>query len=301
MSVLANAARTAEAERNEAARLFHELRDALSRTSAEDMKSWGQDAVMRLPSIGKRRIRNLGNLVASLTKATVQEVKTAIRKTKEGSLRPHLEQRAAAGIDKTIELTQQLDRTTKAIIQAIQNDPKQNAPGLLAMALGFIAGSGGADGNSGIPDTDIAMFGFGNHRSLFTHSILAGIVVEGAILAVADLAGIVCRKLPEEQRSAFWDQLENSKDQIAQQLATGASAGIAFHLAVDATLQPAAYKDLPVSMPMEAHQILFAVNAAAEGSDAVARQKTTGEKIVGSISNGLGRLGSGLKKLSDRH
>ncbi len=146
------------------------------------------------------------------------------------------------------------------------------------------------DGNGGVPDTDITIFGIGDHRSLFTHSIIAGIVVEGAILALADLAGIVCDKLPPGERSEFWDQISRTKDQIAHHLAAGTSAGIAYHLAVDATLQPAAYKDLPLSMPMEAHQALFALNAAVEAQDASKRVETTGEKVVGAVADGLAAL-----------
>ena len=124
--------------------------------------------------------------------------------------------RGAGGEAEIIDLPQQGIRSNSRMLI---DEPKKNAPGVLALALGFIAGSGGADANGGIPDTDIAMFGIGDHRSLFTHSIIAGVVVEGSILALADFAGIVCNKLPEGERSAFWDQLDNAKDQIALKLA----------------------------------------------------------------------------------
>lgn len=139
--------------------------------------------------------------------------------------------------------------------------------------------------------------GVGDHRSLFTHSIIACIVVEASILALADLAGIVCDKLPPDERFEFWEQISTTKDQIASRLSAGASAGIAYHLAVDATLQPAAYKDLPFSMPMEAHQLLFAVNAAVEDKDAASRVNTPGEKAVAAVSDGLAAVGSGIRTL----
>ena len=277
------------------ARLFDELKLALSRTTAEDMKSWGSAAAGRLPAIGKRRIKSFGSLISSIAKATGREVQSAVNAMKDGQFGSHLGQRTAAGIDGTIGLGKQVSRVVSAVGNSVMDDPKKNAPGVLALALGFIAGSGGVDGNGGVPDTDIAMFGIGDHRSLFTHSIIAGIVVEGSILALADLAGIVCDKLPVGERSGFWDQLSSAKDQIAGQLAAGASAGIAYHLAVDATLQPAAYKDLPISMPMEAHQMLFALNAAVEGQDASRRVETTGEKVVNTVTSGFSAFGAGMK------
>ena len=284
-------------QNDQQARLFDELKLALSRTTAEDMKSWGSAAAGRLPAIGKRRIKNFGSLISSIAKATGREVQSAVNAMKDGQFGSHLGQRTAAGINGTIDLGKQVWRVVGAVGNSVMDDPKKNAPGVLALALGFIAGSGGVDGNGGVPDTDIAMFGIGDHRSLFTHSIIAGIVVEGSILALADLAGIVCDKLPVGERSGFWDQLSSAKDQIAGQLAAGASVGIAYHLAVDATLQPAAYKDLPISMPMEAHQMLFALNAAVEGQDASRRVETTGEKVVNTVTSGFSAFGAGMKVL----
>lgn len=147
-------------------------------------------------------------------------------------------------------------------------------------------------------DSDLAL-GIGWHRSPFTHSIIAGTVVEGAILALADLTGVIHDKLPP-RHDPFWDKLLAAKDSIAIRLAQGASAGIAYHLGVDATLQPGAYHDLPVSMPMEAHQTLFAMNAVAEGID-VAHKETAGERIVnqagGVAQDGLKAIGAGFKML----
>ena len=171
-------------------RLFDELKLALSRTTAEDMKSWGSAVAVRLPAISKRRIKNFGSLISSIAKATGREVQSAMNAMKDGQLGSHLGQRTAAGIDGTIDLGKQVWRVVGVVGSSVMDDPKKNAPGVLALALGFIAGSGGVDGNGGVPDTDIAMFGIGDHRSLFTHSIIAGIVVEGSILALADLAGI---------------------------------------------------------------------------------------------------------------
>jgi hypothetical protein len=281
-------------------RLFDELKYALQQTGKDDLKAWGIASATRLPSIGMRRIKNLGHLVSDLSHFAGREAGGIRKAWREDRLGEHIGQRSAAAIDTTIETSQRISQTCYAVGSALFSDPKKNAPGVLALALGFITGSGGLDGNGGVPDTDIAMFGIGDHRSFLTHSIIAGIVIEGAILALADLSGIVCDKLPEGQRSAFWDTLSSTKDQIANKLAVGASAGIAYHLAVDATIQPAAYKDLPLSMPMEAHQTLFALNAAAEGVDAANRAETTGQKVVNTVSDGFGAIGTGINALFGR-
>lgn len=277
--------------------LFDELKTALSRTTSEDLKSWGYASSSRLPAIAKRRIKNFGSLLSRIAKGTGSEVRSGIEAWRRGNFSNHIGKRTAAGIDTSVEFTTRVWRMTELIGKAVLDDPKKNASGVLALALGFIAGSGGIDGNGGVPDTDITLFGIGNHRSLFTHSIVAGIVVEGSILALADLAGIVCDKIPPNERSSFWAHISNTKDDIANQLAAGASAGIAYHLAVDATLQPAAYKDLPFSMPMEAHQTLFALNAAVEGQDGINRVETPGEKVVSAVSNGFDAVGSGFRSL----
>ena len=269
-------------------RVFDELKLALSLTTAEDLKAWGATSARLLPAIGKRRIRNFGALLCGLTRFTGRELGGVVKAWRRGNTLKHLGKRAEAGLNETIDFGKRAWVTVETIARAVSDNPRENAPGVLALALGFVAGSGGIDGNGGIPDTDIALFGIGDHRSLLTHSIIAGVVAEGAILALADLAGIVCDKLPAGQRSSFWDTLSNTKEQIAGQLAIGTSAGIAYHLAVDATLQPAAYKDLPISMPMEGHQTLFAMNAVVEGGDAISRKykaenrirKNSNQKVV---------------------
>ena len=280
---------------NDEHRLFDELKLALQQTDAEELKQWGKAAAFRFPAIGKRRLKNLGKLARNVAEFSRKEISDAASALQRQQFGTHVGNRIAAGIDTTVDIGHRTYRVTSAIVTALRSDPRNNAPGVLALALGFLVGSGGTDGNGGIPDTDIAMFGIGDHRSIFTHSILAGIVVEGSILALADLANVVCDKLPANNRSPFWDVLVDTKDKIANQLAIGASAGIAYHLAVDATIQPAAYKDLPFSMPMEAHQMLFAVNAVAEGFDATERSDTPGKRTVAAVSDGFGALGAGIK------
>jgi hypothetical protein len=230
-------------------------------------------ATSRIPKVGARRLKNLGRLAFSLTNFLSSEASLVSVAWQKKQLGRHLVSRTGKGIESAFETGVSVCRFTTAMAVALRDDPQKNASTVLAFALGFFVGSGGLDGNGGIPDTDIAMFGIGNHRSILTHSVIAGIFVECSILALADLAGIVCDKLPQNKRSPFWDKISASKDAIAQQLCVGASTGIAYHLAVDATIQPAAYKDLPLSMPMEAHQSVFAANALTEATDAHCRSR----------------------------
>lgn len=134
------------------------------------------------------------------------------------------------------------------------------------------------DDNGGIPDLDL-LAGIGAHRSPLTHSIVAGIVAEGLFLALADLSAEVDGRLPIEH-DPLWDELARIGRPLTRSLAIGTSAGLAYHLLVDALVQPAAYHDLPVSMPLEAHQSILAVNGVAEGIDTAARVGTRGSVSI---------------------
>jgi hypothetical protein len=274
--------------------LFSELKLALSRMETGDMKTWSKTSAARLPAIGIRRIRNLKSLLEAIGRGGYRETLDAVSAWRAQELGMHLGRRTAAAIDAGIGLGAQVTGMLRVMWRALRDNPKENASGVLALALGFCVGSGGLDANGGLPDTDIALFGIGEHRSILTHSIVMGMVAEGAILALADLAGILCNKLSDEERSPFWAHLYRTKDEIAEKLAQGASAGIAYHLAIDATLQEAPYKDIPVSMPMEAHQFLMALNAAAEGNDVRFKQETAGEKTVRVVSDGWKVIGKGV-------
>ncbi len=257
-------------------KLFRELKVALAATDSADLKAWGVRSAAKLPAITSRRIKNLGALLSSVIRFTGKEFSNAIRAMSKGRLRAHFENRKVAAIDGIIDIKNRVTKTASAFSQALYSDPKHNAPGVLALAIGFLAGSGGIDANGGIPDSDLAL-GIGWHRSPFTHSIIAGVVVEGAILSLVDLTGVIHDKLPPGY-DPFWDNLLVAKESIAVRLSEGASAGIAYHLGVDATLQPGTYHDLPISMPMEAHQALFAANAAAEGLDAMNKSQVSPPK-----------------------
>ncbi|MDR1976676.1 MAG: hypothetical protein LBQ18_06750 [Campylobacteraceae bacterium] len=270
--------------------LFSELKLAIQRTNSDDMKKWALNSTLRFPAIGVRRLANFGILAKSIVYSVSEEVKDITFAIIKKRFISHIKDRAIAVRESGVKFISCATKTVNGLKKNILDNPKKNASGILALGLGFIMGSGGLDGNGGIPDADIDLFGVGEHRSILTHSIIAGIIFEGSILALADFADIICNKLSKEERSEFWDKLKEMKDEVANKLAQGASAGIAYHLGIDATLQPAPYKDLPFSMPMEAHQSLFALNAAIEGNDAISQVKKTGETIKETASTLFGKI-----------
>jgi len=98
-------------------------------------------------------------------------------------------------------------------------------------------------------------------------------------------------------------------------LAAGASAGIAYHLLVDAYIQPAPYHSLPLSMPIEGHQAAMAANGAAERLDAARRfqarrgveiahgglpEKSTGRTVVDGIVSAASAARSATTKAVER-
>lgn len=282
-------------------KLFHELKTALAGTNSADLKAWGGRSAAQLPFITARRVKNLGALISSIVRFTGKELVDAVRATSEGRSGAHFSSRSAAAIDGSIEIKDRVTKTASAISSALYSDPKNNAPGVLALATGFLAGSGGLDANGGIPDSDLAL-GIGWHRSPFTHSIIAGVVVEGAILSLVDLTGVIHDKLPPGY-DPFWDKLLAAKENIAARLSEGASAGIAYHLGVDATLQPGAYHGLPIDMPMEAHQALLAANAAAEGIDAMNKKQiapSTGQSFVNGVRSFAENVRKGYREAEEK-
>lgn len=278
-------------------RLFEELSFAISRTDGPTLRQWGGRSAGRLLHLTARRIGGLASLATSVGKGAWSELSNLMKAAGQGSALEHVGDRTAAAIDGSIGLGKDGVRVLSAICRGLVSNPKETAPKVLGSFLGFYAGSGGIDGNGGIPDLDL-LAGIDAHRSILTHSILAGIVAEGALLAIVDLATQVHERLPVDH-DPLWDELAKSAAPLTSSLAAGTSAGIAYHLLVDAFIQPAPYHDLPVSMPIEGHQAVMAASGVAEciaTSDPNSRRGpaiinhdglpeiSTGRKVVDGIS-----------------
>lgn len=291
--------------------LLGELSFAVSRTDGPTLNSWGARSGKRLVKIGGMRIKALTNFLEKFGKGTLHEIQNQYKAWRAGNGSTHFGNRTADAIDATIAFTKDGSHVVKSISKALLDDPKENAPKVMAAFLGFYAGSGGVDGNGGIPDLDLLM-GIDAHRSLLTHSIIVGILAEGVLLAVADLASVVHDRLPHDH-DPLWDKLAEKSSMLNDALITGTSAGIAYHLLVDAGIQPAPYHGLSVSMPMEAHQSVMGVNGLAEGTHAATRQrngpaeilndstqqKSTGRSVVDNVANALDQTGKAFKSFFD--
>lgn len=267
---------------NRIRRLLDELAFAVSRTDRVVLKEWGGRSAGRLLTLGARRVGGLASLISAIGKHSWAELVGLIRAANGGNGLSYAGDRTAAAIDGSIALGRDGARVVAAIGRELVSNPKGAAPRVLGAFLGFYAGSGGLDGNGGIPDLDL-LAGIDAHRSILTHSFLAGVVAEGTLLAIADLSAQVMNRLPVDH-DPLWDGLAKTAAPLTASLSTGASAGIAYHLLVDAFIQPAPYHDLPFSMPIEGHQAAMAASGAAEGVAAaqVARARGAIEFVQGS-------------------
>lgn len=252
-------------------RFYDELAFALSRLDRVTLAGWGRRSGTRLLLLTGRRVGGLAKLASLLARTGGSELLGLLSAVRQRRLSGHVGDRTAEAIDGTLAIGREGTRVVASVARALSRNPKANAPAVLGALLGFSAGSGGLDGNGGLPDLDL-LAGIGAHRSPLTHTIIAGIVVEGLLLALADLAAEVHGRLPVDH-DPLWDGLAKIGRPLTESLAIGTSAGLAYHLLADAFVQPGTYHGLPIEMPLEAHQAGLAINGAAEGADAAGRAK----------------------------
>jgi hypothetical protein len=232
-------------------KLYAELRDALSRTSSQDLSRWGQRSAARLPAIGARRVRTLGATIANRA-AGESSAPVAIPPSRDAVLLDHFASRSADAVDHSLGIYNGAARMFDEVRQCLIRDPRSMVPALFALALGFHARSGTASEPRPAAE-DYRRESEASHGVVFTRSIVSGTVIELAVLAIADLADLVRANLLG-RHDGFWDQLAARRRELAARLAAGASPGMSYHLAVDATLHPIPHADFPVAMPIEALQ-----------------------------------------------
>jgi len=275
-----------------------ELVAAIRATPREEISNWGQRSALKLVEVTARRIMNPGRLLVSLGRLSRDELGAAFVALQQGQFKEHLGDRTATMIDTSTGFARDATQRIGAIGRQLMQDPRSHAPEVFGLVIGFYAGSGGLDGDGGVPDLDL-LAGIGAHRSIFTHSIFAGAIIETALLSLTDLSDTVHKHFPETH-DPLWDTLAAAKVRVARALIQGTSAGIGYHLMVDATIQPAAYKDWPFEMQLKSHQALLAANAVAETLDVAHKaptRKTVGRQVVDrvdAVSTRAGTLASGL-------
>jgi hypothetical protein len=249
------------------AKLCREAGAAIAATSSDELKAWAGRTIRVLGEVTTRRGKNFGTLLSSIWGFLGDEGKGLLAAIRNRKTLPHLQGRASAAVARAQTFHRDLAALYDVLNSNLKNRPKETAPKLIAGVLGFFVGSGGVDGDGGVPDLDL-LAGIGVHRSIFTHSIVSGIVVETLILSVLDLSKTVYRNLPE-QHDPLWEDLNLASDEVLGSLTKGFSFGIAYHLGVDATVDgDGTYKDLVASIPEGGHQSMLIANAIAEGFDA---------------------------------
>lgn len=259
---------TAPYSGDRAAQLSYEISYAAKNTNPSDLWACGFAVVPNLGKTVGRRCLSLMNTVQTISEFTGREVVGLSHAYRHDDTRRHIASRAEKAMTMATAQAAMALRFTGNLI----NNPREIAPPVILGALSFYLGSGGPDGDGGIPDEDL-IFGLGAHRSIFTHSILAGATIETLAILALDLLRAVHVNLPPVH-DKLWDDINSQGTNAAEIFTRYVSAGITHHLIVDATIDgDGTYKDFPVPMPIEGHQAVAGLNAAAEGADAYTIQE----------------------------
>lgn len=250
----------------EARTMAEELRHSFRGLPKEVAAEWVKRTLQRFGIVVSRRVKNLIGLTIRLTEALGEEVLILLRAALEGRIPSHVLRRLGHGSERAAEFCKSVSVNVSPLVTELKNDPARVAPDLLVAALAFYVSSGGFDGDGGIADQDISLLGIEAHRSIFTHSIAAGAVVETALWSLVDFVAIGHRYLPKGHDTR-WTVIKERFERTAVAGASGVSAGLAYHLGVDGLVQPGAYHDLPFEMSIEGHQTILTANAVAEALD----------------------------------
>lgn len=243
--------------------LAAELKVALEQTPSSELSAWGKRSAKRFVTVSAKRVTGFGSLLAKITTLSADELVRVISAFNGGTLGEYANDRVDRAQQFAAGISERGQSTLTFIATTIESRPSDAATHLLGAVIGFYCGSGG-NGDGGIPDLDL-LGGIGAHRSIFTHSIIAGAFVETAVMSLVDLTQVVHARLPTEH-SEFWDTLLRHTEIGSSTFVSGASIGIATHLGVDTLLDGfTPYKDLPIALPQFAHELLMGLNAGIEG------------------------------------
>lgn len=153
--------------------LLEEANAAIGATSSTDLALWSGRSAKNVLGISRRRITNAGVALKSIGNAITEETSVAVIAAKNGKQSSYL---ISVG-NRPRDATASASNKTRNLVSYLGENPKQAALDCVTLAIGFYCGSGGLDGDGGIPDLDLEL-GIGAHRSIFTHSILSGIAIE---------------------------------------------------------------------------------------------------------------------------
>lgn len=202
------------------------------------------------------------------------ELNQAYRAMKDARLFDHLTARSKAFGAGSVEAGDKIQSQARKIALALQQDPAVAGSNMVVAALAFYYVGGGLDGDGGVPDLDIDVFGIGGHRSIFAHSIVAGAFVETGLFSLYDFLNRAYQYLPHPH-DPLWDGIHDRLMAWLGSASSGASAGLAYHFGIDATVQPGHFRDLPFAVSMEVHQAILGASAISEAKAGMAGNATT--------------------------
>lgn len=246
-------------------RMSQELHYAIRHSSQQDINALLGHLARDSGSAVVRRASAVWDLLKNLSTGSLNEVEGMVKAYSADNLSNHIAFRLGNATGVTTRAISSGTKSFVALAREIWANPADAAPKLLVLVFASVAASGGIDGNGGLPDTDIPLMGIGAHRSPFTHSIIVGSLLEAALLLLTRIVIGTHKNLPAHH-DPLWDSLARRSVELLEATGKGASIGIAYHLMIDAVVQPGTYHGLPFDMPLEAHQAVLAGNSVAEGS-----------------------------------
>jgi hypothetical protein len=251
--------------------IIAELNYAIKKTSSEDLIFLAAKLPIIASYVTLRRGKNFKDILVKSGKYVGSEGNDFFKALLKKQMNDYLKLKYKNLNIKANELSDKTYQFVINLYKKIKKDPKNNLSELGVFILGAYLGSGGIDGDGGIPDTDLLM-GVGDHRSIFTHSIIAGIVIETLTIFAIFLIDKIYENLPTKH-SEIWDKIHKKEETFLLKFTTGVSAGLAYHFTIDATIDGGGtYKDLPFTAPQEIHQLIMGVNAFIEGIDSYKRK-----------------------------
>lgn len=247
-------------------KLFDEFIFAIKQMKTIDIISITKEIPSIFIHITERRIKGFCKTISSVAKSLFRISKDTYFNYKQGNIKKY----TIDEFNSCKEKFESIKTKLLEICKSGQKKPKEfiteYGPFFLAFALGINWGSGGLDGDGGLPDLDLE-FGIGAHRSILSHGIIMGITAECAIIIISLLSDVVLKKLPKEH-DIFWDNVNDKKQEIISGLLMGISTGLAYHLTIDGTLDIKPYSHLPFhNIPMKGHQLIILSQAGIEGID----------------------------------
>lgn len=257
--------------------MCQQLEVAWSASDRALLEGWLRGIASDFGVVLTRRIGNFARLIGSVGTAVFSETRDAFAAYRGGVLRDHSKDRCENLVGSTRAMAIKSGKFIRTLSAALTDRPADVAPQLLTIVVMSLLTSGGPDGDGGVPDLDLE-FGIGAHRSILSHSILAGAALETGFLALIRLVQLVHKQLPRDH-DPLWDSLQQQSLVLLEAANTGASLGLAYHLLVDGLVQPAAYHGLPIAMPMAVHQSILTANGAAEGLDTLNKDRTASGTI----------------------